>query len=306
MKSSYLFQRLASFTLAALLTACAGSIAEFNNPYAPSFAPYAADKRPRVAIVLGGGGPRGFAHIGVLKVLDENGIDADLIVGTSIGSMLGALYASGTTAKELEAIALNFDVKRFIGISTSGLAGNGDAVQAFIDERTHGKPLEGMRRKLAITTARRSDNALTVFNVGNTAAAARASSATPNQFAPVRINGVEYHDGDEAAPVPIKVARDLGAQIVIAVDVSAYVSAIPPSAPESWSSRDKKRAAMVEAEASLADVMIHPDLGYYAGISDSYRRMCIARGEESARAALPAIRAALAKLALTRPTPTSH
>jgi NTE family protein len=288
-------QSLAAFLLATTLAGCAGHIAEFNGPDAPRFTPYTADKRPRVALVLGGGGPRGFAHIGVLKVLDENGIDADLIVGASIGSMLGALYASGTTAQELETIALDFDVKRFIGISASGFKGNGDAVEAFINERTHSKPLEGMRRKLAVTAARRSDNALTIFNLGNTAAATRASSATPSQFMPVRINGVEYHDGDEAAPVPIKAARDLGAKIIIAVDVSAYVSAIPVSAPESWGVRDKKRAAMVEAEAGLADVMIHPDLGYYASISDGYRRMCIARGEAAARAALPAIRAALAK-----------
>jgi NTE family protein len=285
----------AALLAVALLSSCAGTIAEFNGPDAPRFAPYAATDRPRVALVLGAGGPRGFAHIGVLKVLEENGIEADLVVGASIGAMVGALYASGTTAKELETIALDFDVKRFIGISTSGFKGNGDAIEAFITERTFGRPLEGMRRKLAVTASRFSDNLLTVFNVGNTAAATRASSATPGQFMPVRILGVSYHDGDEAAPVPIKVARDLGARVVIAVDVSAYVSAIPYEAPESWAVRDKKRAAMVAAEKPLADVLIHPDLGYYASISDGYRRMCIERGAAAARAALPAIRAAMVK-----------
>jgi NTE family protein len=279
-----------------LLSSCAGTIAEFNGPDAPRFAPYATNDRPRIALVLGAGGPRGFAHIGVLKVLEENGIEADLVVGASIGAMVGALHASGTSAKELETIALDFDVKRFIGISASGFKGNGDAIQTFISERTHGKPLEAMRRKLAMTAARKSDNVLTVFNVGNTAAAARASSATLGQFMPVRILGVEYHDGDEAAPVPIKVARDLGARVVIAVDVSAYVSAIPGEAPESWVVRDKKRASMVAAEKPFADVLIHPDLGYYASISDAYRRMCIARGEAAARAALPAIRAAISAM----------
>jgi NTE family protein len=293
LKAPKRWRSLVALSAVLLLSSCAGTIAEFNGPDAPRFAPYATNDRPRIALVLGAGGPRGFAHIGVLKVLEENGIEADLVVGASIGAMVGALYASGTTAKELETIALDFDVKRFIGISASGFKGNGDAIQTFISERTHGKPLEAMRRKLAMTAARKSDNVLTVFNVGNAAAAARASSATPGQFMPVRILDVEYHDGDEAAPVPIKVARDLGARVVIAVDVSAYVSAIPGEAPESWAVRDKKRAAMVAAEKPFADVLIHPDLGYYASISDGYRRMCIARGEAAARAALPAIRAAI-------------
>ena len=130
----------------------------------------------------------------------------------------------------------------------------------------------------------------------------RASSATPGQFAPVRILGTEYHDGDEAEPVPIRVARDLGAEVVIAVDVSAHVSAIPPSAPAEWAVRDRMRARKVQAQAMYADVVIHPDLGYYASISEAYRRMCIQRGADAARAALPKIRAALAKLqSATRP-----
>jgi NTE family protein len=288
--------------LAATLTApwwlggCAGSIAEYNGPDAPTFVPYAVHERPRIALVLGAGGPRGFAHVGVLKVLEESGFDADLVVGASVGAMIGALYANDAKAAAIEKIALELSAARFIGISTSGFKGNGDAVAAFITELTDGKPLEAMKRRLAVTAARRGDNALRVFNRGNTAAATRASSATPNQFAPVRIHGVEYHDGDEAAPVPIRAARELGAALVVAVDVCAHVSAIPPEAPASWSVRDKKRAALVAAEAPFADVVIHPDLGYYASVTDSYRRMCIARGEASAREALPKIRAALAKL----------
>jgi NTE family protein len=278
------------------LAGCAGTIAEYNGPDAPSFAPYGPHERPRVALVLGAGGPRGFAHVGVLKVLEENGIDADLVVGASVGAMIGALYASDAKAAAIEKIALELNAARFIGISASGFKGNGGAVEDFITELTGGKALDAMKRRLAVTAARRSDNFLKVFNRGNTAAATRASSATPNQFAPVRIAGVEYHDGDEAAPVPMRAARELGAAVVIAVDVSAHVSAIPPEAPDSWSIRDKRRAAMVASESRFADVVIHPDLGYYASISDAYRRMCIARGEATTREALPKIRAALAKL----------
>lgn len=185
-------------------------------------------------------------------------------------------------AATIEQIALELDPKRFIGVSTDGFTGDGAAIENFIKDRTHGKPLEGLKRKLAVTAAIRGDGtpgALTVFNRGNTAAAVRASSATPGQFAPVRIRGVVYHDGDEAQPVPIRVARDLGARVVIAVDVSAYVQAIPPQAPAAWAIRDRARAAKVADQSVFADVLIHPDLGYYAGMKDEYRRMCIERGE---------------------------
>ena len=275
--------------LAALLTGCAGGTADFNGPDAPQFVPYPADKRPRIALVLGAGGPRGFAHVGVLKVLEANGIQADLVVGASVGSLIGALYANGVPAAEIEKIALAIDPKRFIGVSTSGLTGNGAALEAFARELTGGKPLEGFQRKLAVTAARRDNNVLAVFTRGNTGAAVRASSATPGRFAPVRIRGIEYHDGDEAQPVPIRVARDLGAEFVIAVDVSAYLERMPAEAPEPWRIRDRKRTALIERERPLADVFIHPDLNYYAGISEAYRLMCIKRGEEAARAALPKI-----------------
>lgn len=281
--------------LAFLLAGCIGGIAEYDGPDAPKFEPYAAIQRSRVALVLGAGGPRGFAHVGVLKVLEENGIDADLVVGASVGAMIGALHADRMPAAGIEQLAIELDPKRFIGISTRGLTGDGGAIERLIKERTGGKPLEGFGRKLAVTAATLSNNTLTVFNRGNTAAAVRASSATPGQFAPVRIRGVAYQDGDEAQPVPIRVARDLGADVVIAVDVSAHIHAIPSQAPASWATRDRARAAKVADQAVYADVLIHPDLGYYAGISQEYRRMCIRRGEEATRAALPEIRAALAR-----------
>ena len=296
---------LAAWTLlvAAFLAGCAGTIAEFNGPDAPQFVPFPPGKRPHIALVLGAGGPRGFAHIGVLKVLEANGIEPDLVVGASIGALIGAIYANGVSATSLEKIALEIDPKRFIGISTTGLTGNGDALEAFVRAQTGGKPLEGFQRKLAVTAARRDNNVLEVFTKGNTGAAVRASSATPGQFAPVRIRGVAYHDGDEAQPVPVRIARELGADIVIAVDVSAYLERTPTSAPDSWRARDRKRTALIESERPLADVFIHPDLDYYAGISEGYRLMCIKRGEAAALAALPKIREALRGSAAKRSKP---
>ena len=284
--------------LALVIAGCAGGVANYDGPDAPRYVPWPAGYQPRVVLVLGAGGPRGFAHIGVLKVLQANGIEPDLVVGASIGAMIGALYAAGISATEIEKIALDLDVKKFIGVSWDGFKGNGGAVESFIHDHVGGQPMEKLQRHLAIVAATTRDNTLQIFNHGSTGAAARASSATPGQFNPVRILGVEYHDGDEATPVPIKAARQLGARVVIAIDVSAYVSAIPPEAPEDWAKRDRLRAAKVDAEKGQADVFIHPDLGYYAGISDNYRRLCIARGEAAALAALPAIKAAMAKAAV--------
>lgn len=278
------------FILTFFVGGCTGNIAEFDGPDAPRFATFSPDNRPRLALVLGGGGPRGFAHVGVLKVLEANGIQPDLVVGASVGALIGALYANGMSAAEIEKMALAIDPKRFIGVSTSGLSGNGAALETFIRESTDGKPLEGLKRKLAVTAARREGNLLTIFTQGNLGAAVRASSATPGQFSPVKILGVEYHDGDEAQPVPIRAARELGAEVVIAVDVSAYLESTPTEAPEAWRKRDRKRTALIETERALSDVFIHPDLNYYASISEPYRLMCIRRGEDAARVALPKIR----------------
>lgn len=291
-------QVLMALVLLGALCACMNQVAEYNGATAPKYVPYTEAERPRVALVLGGGGPRGFAHIGVLKVLEDEGIKADLVVGASVGAIIGALLAHGESARVIEKTALEINPVRFIGISSDGFKGDGAAVADLVSTRTQQRALDAMPIKLAVTAAALPDQRLVIFNRGDTGAAVRASSATPQQFQPVNIHGITYQDGDEAQPVPVQAARTLGARVVIAVDVSAHVSAIPADAPPHWVKRDRARAAKIESEASLADVMIHPDLGYYAGMSEAYRKMCIQRGEEAARAALPSIRTALASAGL--------
>ena len=298
--SRYLTIVIALFML--LVQACS-NLSEFRGDSAPRFSPPFTDApRPRVALVLGTGGPRGFAHIGVIKILEANRIEPDLVVGASVGAMIGALYASGYRAAQLERLALELNVIDLFDIDpfSRGKA-RGFLLQRFINERVANRPMERLKRAFAATATRKADGRLSIFNSGNTGVAVRASSSNPYGFLPVTIEGQEFIDGDEASPVPIRAARVLGAQVVIAVDVSAYAESTPPEANPHWIARDLKRKRLVEAEADQADVLIHPDLGYYAPIHIDYRKRCIARGEAATLQALPHILAAIAGKAKASP-----
>lgn len=257
---------------------------------------------PGVALVLGSGGPRGFAHIGVLKVLEENGIRPDVIIGSSVGSMVGALYAAGWSAADLERLAYEINVMDFFEFSIlSGGLATGQTVQSYINSRVHERPIEALKIPFIATATRVSDGKLALFNRGDTGLAVRASGASPGQFEPVRIGSDLYVDGDESSPVPIKAARALGAKLVIAVDVSAYVEDTPGTAPREWVVKDERRARQVAAEAHEADVLVHPNIGYYAGHTEQYRRQVIAIAERATRDKLPAIRAAYAHAGFAPP-----
>jgi NTE family protein len=251
---------------------------------------------PQLAIVLGSGGPRGFAHIGVLKVLEAEGIKPDLVIGSSVGAMVGALSAAGMDARALEKLAHEINVLEFFEFRMlgGGLA-TGTAVQSFVNARVGGRPIEALPVRFAAAATRVSDGALAIFNHGDTGLAVRASSASPGQFEPVRIGAETYVDGDEASPVPIHAARKLGARVVIAVDVSAYAETTPPGVPREWVEKDARRAKQVAAQAHEADILLHPDIGYYAGHDEAYRRRVIAAAEAYTKEKLPAIRAALAR-----------
>jgi len=139
------------------------------------------------------------------------------------------------------------------------------------------------------------DKQLVLFNRGDTGLAVRASSANLESFEPVRVGNDEYVDGDEASPVPIRAARSLGARRVIAVDVSAYLQDTPPNVPQEWVTKDERRARQIAAEAPEADLVLHPNIGYFAGHTEEYRRRVIGLAEAYTRAQMPAIRAALAR-----------
>ncbi len=288
-----LLQRAAALAACILAAACS-STGEVSKDRMPRFVQPA--KQPRVALVLGSGGPRGFAHIGVLKVLEEIGVKPDLIIGSSVGSLVGALYASGQDARSLERLAHTLNVLEFFEFSTiSGGPASGITMQHFVNEHVDGRTIEQFPIAFAAAATRLSDRKLVLFNRGDTGLAVRASSASPGQFVPVKVGDLMYVDGDEVSPVPIHAARQLGAQVVIAVDVSAYLLDTPAGVPQDWIDKDERRARQVAAEAGEADVMLHPNIGYYAGYSEAYRKGVIAMAEKAAREKLPQIRAAFAR-----------
>lgn len=294
------FTRRWFYVFALLLAGCAFLPAglDMSDPPGQTAARPAIAGRPKLALVLGSGGTRGFAHVGVIKVLEASGIEPDLVVGTSAGAIVGALYAGGYRAAPLERLALAIDPLSFFDISPfNGGKARGLAIQYFVSEQLDRRTIEGLPREFAAVAARASDGAIVIFNRGNTGLAVRASSAIPNRFEPVRIGADDYVDGVVASPVPIRAARALGAQIVIAVNVLPYVRNLPQGASPGWGGVMQRRKQLFDAEAPGADVVIHPVFtvaGSSMSVSEEYRRAVIAAAEAATRAALPRIRRAIA------------
>ena len=262
-----------------------------SNP--PVADPSAIPNSPRLALVLSSGGPRGFAHIGVLKVLAEAGIRPDIIVGTSSGALVGVLFAANPSATELEAAALAIGGADVFDYDIFRRRVSGSAMQTWINNAIHDAPLDRLTMPVVVVATERENGKPTAFTRGDAGAAVRASSAIPGSYAPVEISGVVYIDGDITAPVPIAVARSFGAKYVIAVDVAQNVTRAPapPNAPQSWTTEAIERRVKIEREAPLADIVIEPPLPYITGFNTDYRKMAIATGESAARAALPKLKA---------------
>jgi NTE family protein len=248
---------------------------------------------PVVVLALSGGAARGFAHAGVLRVLDEYGIKPDGIVGTSAGSVVGALYAGGIRGNALVEAALDLQRDQVIEFTypNRGFV-NGQRLQDYMDRRLGDRPIERLGLPfVAVATDLRSGR-LVAFNRGDTGTAVRASSSVPGVFQPLAMGGHEYVDGGLVSPVPVRVARALGADIVIAVDVTHQ----PTAQTEFDSTGALVSQSLIIMEHTLAsdelreaDVVIRPDLGEAPTASFDLRAETIAAGERAAHAALPRI-----------------
>ena len=287
-------QRVATLTALGSFGGVSGC-AEFDAGYpasqAPRFLPILwPENRPKTALVLGSGGPRGFAHIGVLKVLEAAGIEPALVIGSSAGAIAGALYAAKIATSEIERRALDLGITEIADpafLQPTKFIGR--ALQNFINGAVAGQAMEVLPRKFCAVAAPVGKNELVAFTCGNTGAAVRASAALPSMFLPANIGGVAYEDGDMVSPVPIRIARMLGATRVIAVDVSAFLEDTPDRAPESWRTRDAERRAIIDSEAKDADFMLRVRTPYYTGASREYRQNLIRLADSQTRAALDRI-----------------
>ena len=273
----------------ASLTGCAPfNYVASDSPRAAA-KPFTAPSQPRVALVLGSGGPRGYAHIGVMKVLEEAGVQYDLVVGSSVGSLIGAFWAAGYSVDEISAIANDGGPLTVFDFSLFADRGwiHGQRLQDYVNNRLGNKSIEQLRRNLIVAATRREDKAPVFFQQGNVGVAVRASSAMPKIISPVGIEGVEYEDADESFPVAVDAARQAGAQFVIAVDVSAREGTAPQGTAQSLLVRDAKRRSRIDPQVAKADFLIHPEMQYQAGPSRAYFVQAQTAGETTARQVLP-------------------
>jgi NTE family protein len=285
-----------TFTRRSLLLACAGTLAgctlnpgqDHSGPEAPRDGPLG---RPvRTAWVFSSGGPRGFTHVGVLKALEQMGLQPDLIVGASVGALVGSLRAAGMRADAIEKLALELQPLNLARLALGGDEKlSGAAVADLVRAQAPVSLLERMPVAMACVAVRRRDGASVAFTSGDAGLAVQAAAAIEGQFAPVRIRGELYLDADWSTPLPVRIARALGAQRVLAVDASVHLDRSPVGASR-YRESDLRKKALVDADASGADVLLKPDFGYWVNLSREFRERAIEAGYRETLAREPALR----------------
>lgn len=286
-----------------LLAACSTPPLQYRDvvqPRAVHDAPVQSDS-PVVALALGSGGNRGFAHIGVIKALEANGIKVNMVLGTSAGSVVGALYAGGYDGVALEKLALEMDREKLkdYDFSTRGYV-RGEQLQDFINRALNNRSIEQLEKPFVAIATQLGSGKTVAFNRGNTGMAVRASSSIPGIFYPVLIGGEEYVDGDLKKPVPAMLAREMGADIIIAVDISQQpedTRALKDIIDILKQSLRIMRQSILSSELASAQVVIRPEIGMTPEIDANSKLHLIRVGEEAAIAALPLIHVWLQKIA---------
>ncbi len=247
----------------------------------------------RIALVLGGGAARGFAHIGVLKILESNGIPIHMIVGTSAGSFVGSLYAYGLNAYQIQKLSLDIqrsDIADFT-IPDNGFI-KGDLLEEYVNRMLRNTTMEKLRIPFYATATELPNGKETVFATGNTGKAVRASCSIPGVFNPAMIGNKMYVDGGVVSPVPVDAAKRLGADVVIAVDISSDLDTIKPSGTiETILQAINIMSSRISvAQLSRADIVIRPLVGHIGSADFDRRNDAIIEGEKAALQALPKVR----------------
>ena len=286
------------FALIAVLWGCTTTAPPLTSEVVPAAPSVVTKKIPRIGLALGGGAARGFAHIGVIQVLEEAGIQPSLVVGTSAGSLVAALYADGKSGAELQRIAETMEEATFadwtLPIFSRGML-RGAALARYVSAQVEGRPIESMKLPLGIVATDLNSGLGVLFRRGDTATAVRASSAVPALFQPVKISGHEYVDGGLVSPVPVRYAQQMGADLIIAVDIS--------NAPEGNPASDTLQILMQtfaimgksinDFELKNADVVVRPALLGVGSADFSARRRSIVAGRVAMQAMLPRLKSVI-------------
>lgn len=289
---------MALLALAVLMAGCSSApVAPSKPPDVPT-APVA--KKPvKFGLALGGGAARGFAHVGVIAVLEEAGLRPQIVTGTSAGSLVAAIYASGKTSAQLQQTALGMEevaiTDWMLPIFGKGVF-RGDALGRYVNQLVGGRLIENMAIPLGIVATDLNSGQAVLFRRGDTGTAVRASSAVPAVFVPVKINGREYVDGGLVSPVPVRFARQMGADVVLAVDISNPPESNPADGTlqillQTFSIMGK---SINQYELKDADVVVRPSQAGLKSADFSARKQAIDAGRAAMLAALPALKAKLA------------
>ena len=290
--------------LALLLSACATTappVPLLDERSLPRYVAPSSKNPPRVALVLSGGSARGFAHLGVLRVLDREGLRPNLVVGTSVGAIAGGLYASGMSVDAIEALAERLDwftvfdidpVRALLGGLGLGLA-KGQRLEVLLRALMQA-PMQSFPTRFAAVATDLNSGETVVLNHGDAALAMRASSAIPGMLEPVHIGGRLLGDGQIVSPLPVAAALQLGASVVIAVDVMYPPQHSSMSNPVSVLFQTMLISSYrhLLTERAKSDVVIAPVIEITGQLGLSDREWLIQAGETAAQAALPQLKAA--------------
>jgi NTE family protein len=272
-------------------TSCTLKETQPTPPVQPPPVGQLPSKPAKIALVLGAGSSKGFAHIGVLKILESNKVPIHLIVGTSVGSVVGSLYAYGYDAFSLQKLSFSIekeDIADPLIVPNNGFI-KGERLEEFINKRVKNTPMEKLKIPFFAVATELDNGQEIVFAKGNTGTAVRASCSIPGIFRPVRISDKIYVDGGVVSPVAVEAAKRLGADVVIAVDISSAVDRIQPEGTIDTilQSINIMYSKLSSIQLAKADVVIKPKVAYIGSADFSKRHEAILEGEKAAIEALP-------------------